>query len=136
MVDVLTPGQRRLNMSRIRGRDTKPEMTVRRLVHSLGFRYRIHVRTLPGSPDLVFPALRKVILVHGCFWHRHECRLGQPMPKTRTAFWRKKLLRNVVRDKKTQQEIRMAGWKTLVVWQCQTRSIHRLEKSLVRFLSA
>jgi DNA mismatch endonuclease (patch repair protein) len=135
VVDVLTPEQRRLNMSRIRGKDTKPEMIVRRLVHPLGFRYRLHVRTLPGSPDLVFPSKRKVIFVHGCFWHRHRCRYGKPTPSTRAAFWKAKLLRNVERDREARTALKKAGWKALVVWQCQTRNAPLLSSRIVRFLS-
>jgi DNA mismatch endonuclease (patch repair protein) len=135
VVDVLTPEQRRLNMSRIRGKDTKPEMIVRRLVHSLGFRYRLHVRTLPGSPDLVFPSKRKVVFVHGCFWHRHRCRLGKPTPSTRAAFWKAKLLRNVERDREVRAALKKADWKTLVVWQCHTRDTDRLASTLRRFLA-
>lgn len=136
MADVLTTEQRRLNMSRIRGRDSKPEMLVRRLVHSLGFRYRLHVRNLPGSPDLVFPARRKVVFVHGCFWHRHRCPLGQPAPKTRAVFWRNKLTRNVARDSEVRRALKRAGWRTCVVWQCQTRRTRTLETRLHRFLRA
>jgi DNA mismatch endonuclease (patch repair protein) len=136
VVDVLTPEQRRLNMSRIRGGDTKPEMIVRRLVHSFGYRYRLHVRALPGSPDLVLSARRKVIFVHGCFWHRHSCRLGRPQPKTRAAFWRTKLRRNVERDRQSRRALGRAGWRTLVIWQCQTRTPDRLQRLLRRFLAA
>jgi DNA mismatch endonuclease, patch repair protein len=135
VVDVLTPEQRRLNMSRIRGKDTKPEMVVRKIVHASGFRYRLHVRALPGSPDLVFPSLRKVIFVHGCFWHRHTCRYGKPRPKTRPAFWRKKLARNVERDREARQRLRRLRWTSLVVWQCQTKTPDRLQQRLRDFLS-
>lgn len=134
-MDVLTPEQRRLNMSRIRGKDTKPEMVVRRLVHSLGFRYRLHVTSLPGSPDLVFPSKRKVVFVHGCFWHRHRCRLGKPTPSTRAAFWKAKLLRNVKRDRDARAALKKAQWKALVVWQCETRNAPLLSSRIVRFLS-
>lgn len=135
MVDVLTPAQRRLNMSRIRGKDTKPEMVVRRLVHSLGFRYRLHVRSLPGSPDLVFPSKRKVVFVHGCFWHRHHCKYGRPTPATRARFWQNKLVQNVERDRRTRKAVKKAGWAVLVIWQCQTRDAGLLTSRLVRFLS-
>ena len=136
MADVLTPEQRRLNMSRIRGKNTKPEMVVRRLVHSLGFRYRLHVQALPGSPDLVFPARHKVIFVHGCFWHRHRCRLGRPRPATRASFWENKLAGNVERDRRTRQALQKAGWKPLVVWQCQIRDSERLEQRISTFLES
>ena len=135
MVDVLTPAQRRLNMSRIRGKDTKPEMVVRRLAHSLGFRYRLHTHTLPGTPDLVFAGKKKVVFVHGCFWHRHKCRYGRPVPATRASFWKEKLLQNVTRDKKARVNLRRLGWKALVIWQCQTRQTDRLRSRLLHFLS-
>jgi DNA mismatch endonuclease (patch repair protein) len=134
VADVLSPEQRRFNMSRIRGRDTKPEMVVRRLVHSLGFRYRLHVRSVPGSPDLVFPGSRKVVFVHGCFWHRHTCRYGRPAPRTRAAFWRKKLLRNVERDREARRALRKEGWTPLVIWQCQTKVTDLLRQRILRFL--
>jgi DNA mismatch endonuclease (patch repair protein) len=111
-------------------------MAVRRLVHSLGFRYRLNVRALPGSPDLVFPSRRKVVFVHGCFWHRHRCRYGRPQPKTRAAFWRKKLLQNVERDRIARKGLKDAGWQTLVVWQCQTRLSEQLSAKLIDFLSS
>ena len=135
MADVLTPEQRRFNMSRIRGRDTKPEMIVRRLVHSLGGRFRLHVRDLPGSPDLVLARRRKIIFVHGCFWHRHRCRYGKPVPKTRTAFWRRKLARNVERDRQVRRSLTRLGWQTLVVWECQTSALERLADRLTWFLA-
>lgn len=134
MVDDLTVVQRRYCMSRIRGRGTQPEMLVRRVVHALGGRYRLHVRSLPGCPDLVFPARRKVIFVHGCFWHRHRCREGQVMPATRRSFWEEKLLGNKARDARTVKSLRARGWKVLVVWECQTRQVERLARRLARFL--
>ncbi len=119
MADVLTPSQRKYCMSRIRGKDTSPELGLRRLIHSLGYRYRLHVRGLPGSPDLVFPARRKVIFVHGCFWHRHQCRFGQVRPVTRRAFWDQKLRLNQERDRRTLRRLRCLGWRVLVFWECQ-----------------
>lgn len=121
-------------MSAIRGKDTKPEMIVRRLVHSLGYRYRLHVRELPGVPDLVFPTRKKVIFVHGCFWHRHNCRLGRPRPKTRHEFWEEKLEGNRRRDAKHRRELRALGWQVLTVWQCQTADPDKLAERVLRFL--
>ena len=121
-------------MSRIRGKDTKPEMVVRRLVHSLGFRYRLHVRSLPGTPDLVFTSRRKVVLVHGCFWHRHRCKYGRPTPATRARFWQNKLTQNVARDRRARRELRKAGWTPLVIWQCHTRKAEQLKDRLLHFL--
>lgn len=108
-------------MSRIRGRDTKPEVFVRRLAHSLGFRFLLHARNLPGRPDLVFPGRRKIVFVHGCFWHRHQCRYGRPKPATRAEFWRLKLEANRARDARVRRALRRLGWQVLVVWECQTR---------------
>lgn len=134
MADVLTQAQRKFCMSQIRGKHTKPELLVRKLVHSMGFRYRLHDRTLPGSPDLVFKSLRKLIFVHGCFWHRHRCKFGKPMPKTRRNFWKAKLLQNKSRDQSTQRKLRRNGWDVLVVWECQTSNIENLVVRLNNFL--
>jgi DNA mismatch endonuclease (patch repair protein) len=116
-MDVLTPEQRHLNMSRIRGRDTKPEMLLRRGLHAAGFRYRLCVPELPGRPDLVFPRYRAVILVHGCFWHGHDCRLFK-LPATRTEFWADKISSNRDRDIRTRVALAEAGWRVFTVWEC------------------
>lgn len=118
--DVLTPEQRRLNMSRIRGKDTKPELQVRRVLHGRGFRYRLHVASLPGKPDLVLPRYRAVILIHGCFWHGHDCPLFK-WPKSNTDFWRKKIEGNVKRDVITLTALQNAGWRTMIFWECALR---------------
>ena len=107
-------------MSRIRGKDTKPEMRVRRLVHGMGYRYRLHAKELPGRPDLVFGPRRKAIFVHGCFWHRHPGCSDNQIPKTRSDYWRHKLDRNVERDRRTEAALRAAGWSVLVIWECET----------------
>ena len=125
MVDVLTPAQRRLNMSRIRDKDTKPEMLLRRGLHALGLRFRLHRKDLPGRPDLVFPARRAVILVHGCFWHGHSCPLGKT-PATRTEFWQAKIEGNRNRDELTSKALTVAGWRVLIVWECALRGPGRL----------
>lgn len=120
-------------MSRIRSKDTKPELTVRRLVHSLGYRYRLHVADLPGKPDLVFPSRRCVIFVHGCFWHRHKgcqrCRL----PKSRLDFWKPKLEANKRRDVTNKRGLTQLGWRYLVVWECQVKD-DNLTNKIVEFL--
>lgn len=134
MTDVLTRSQRSFCMSQIRGKHTNPELTVRRLLHSLGYRYRLHVRNLPGSPDLVFPSRRKLIFVHGCFWHRHRCKLGKPVPSTRRKFWVKKLTQNKLRDRFTRRQLRRVGWDVLTVWECQVRDIEGLTNRLSSFL--
>ena len=136
MADVLTPEQRSYCMSRIRGGDTKPEMMVRRALHALGYRFRVHVRSLCGAPDLVFSRRKKVILVHGCFWHRHNCRCGRVTPATRRRFWAKKLAENRVRDRRNRRRLRDCGWQVFVVWECQTRRQEWLVGQLVAFLEA
>lgn len=127
MVDVLTPAQRRLNMSRIRGKDTKPELLLRRGLHALGFRFRLHRRDLPGRPDLVFPSRRAVIFVHGCFWHGHGCPMCK-MPATRPEFWRAKIAGNRSRDQKAVATLKAAGWRVLIVWECALRGPMRLRE--------
>jgi DNA mismatch endonuclease, patch repair protein len=126
MPDVLTREQRHLNMSRIRAKDTKPEMLVRRGLHARGYRYRLHHRELAGRPDLVFPCHKAVIFVHGCFWHRHECHLFR-VPKTRRTFWRKKLSGNCNRDRKSFEALRREGWRVLIVWECALRGTEKME---------
>jgi DNA mismatch endonuclease (patch repair protein) len=120
MVDVLTPIQRQLNMSRIRGRDTKPEMLVRSGLHARGLRFRLQVRDLPGRPDFVFPRYRAVILVHGCFWHGHDCPMFR-MPATRTEFWAAKIAVNQKRDASAQTALLELGWRVAIVWECSLK---------------
>lgn len=107
-------------MSRIKGRDTKPEMIVRKWLWSQGYRYRLHYTKLPSKPDIVFPGKKKVIFIHGCFWHRHNCRFFK-WPKTNAEFWKKKILANVERDLNSIEVLRMDGWKTLTIWECETK---------------
>jgi|SRR5579863_6720805 len=133
MVDVLTRKQRSFNMSQIRDRNTSPEMAVRRLLHSLGYRYKLHVRDLPGCPDIVLPKHNALIFVHGCFWHMHSCRFGKVVPKTNAEFWKRKRIGNVERDKRQQRLLRKQ-WAVLTVWECQTRDVERLSLRLRRFL--
>jgi DNA mismatch endonuclease, patch repair protein len=136
MTDVLSRQQRAFCMSRIRPKDSKPEMIVRRLIHRLGYRYVLHRRSLPGNPDLVFVSRRKVILVHGCFWHRHRCRFGRPIPTTRRGFWTTKLTANVLRDRRNLRELRRLGWDVLIVWECQTKNVDAMEKRVIQFLDS
>lgn len=128
MTDVLTPEQRHLNMSRIRGRDTAPELRVRRGLHAKGFRFRLHDRKLPGRPDLVLARYRTVVFVHGCFWHAHGCSLSK-IPTTRREFWQKKLEANRARDHKAIEVLQANGWRVLVIWECALRGPLRLEES-------
>lgn len=135
MPDVHTPERRSFNMSRIRNRDTKPEMKVRSLVHQMGYRYRLHRKDLPGKPDLVFPGRRKIIFVHGCFFHMHNCRYGQVTPKTNAEFWQTKRLSNVARDKRNVAALESDGWKVLIVWECQVKDSGHLSTVINDFLS-
>ena len=123
--DILTENQRRFNMSRIRGRDTKPEMTIRRGLHARGLRFRLHRADLPGRPDLVFPKYSSVIFVHGCFWHGHGCRMFV-WPKTRNAFWKKKIGRTRERDQQVHRRLKDMGWRVLAVWECALKGPERL----------
>ena len=121
-------------MRRIKGKDTKPEMIVRRLAHSLSYRFRLHRSDLPGSPDLVFPTRRKVIFVHGCFWHRHPgCRKAS-FPKTRIDFWERKFARNIERDAETERKLRASGWDVLTIWECESRKPELVADKLKDFL--
>ena len=128
------PALVRRRMARIRKTDTKPELIVRRLVHKLGFGYRIHRSDLPGTPDLAFSRRRKVIFVHGCFWHRHHCALGRKQPRLRQAYWGPKLHRNVARDAEHISALRAAGWEVLVVWECELRDEAAVTAALASFL--
>jgi DNA mismatch endonuclease (patch repair protein) len=121
MTDVLTTEQRSYNMSRIRGVHTKPEMRVRKLLHGMGIRYRLHGKGMPGKPDLVFAGPGAILFVHGCFWHMHRCKYGKPAPATNTTFWADKRRSNVERDKRNRTALRAAGWKVFEIWECQTR---------------
>ena len=108
-------------MRAVRSKDTAPELLVRKLAHALGYRFRLHRRDLPGTPDLAFPGRRKAIFVHGCFWHRHDCPRGRSTPATRTDYWNGKFARNVARDRRDRRRLRADGWGVMVVWECQTR---------------
>lgn len=120
MTDVLTPAQRQFNMSRIRGKDTKPELLLRRGLHARGFRFRLHSRTLPGRPDLVFARFRAAVFVHGCFWHGHDCPMFK-IPATRTEFWAAKIAGNRKRDTQVLESLALKGWRTLIIWECELR---------------
>lgn len=135
MADNRTQQQRSDTMKAVHGKDTTPEWAVRRLLHGDGFRYRLHRASLPGKPDIVFPALRKAIFVHGCFWHAHGCRYGKP-PKSRLEYWLPKLEANRERDALKQAQLRGQGWSVLTVWQCETRKPDALLRKLRRFLTA
>lgn len=126
MADRLTTEQRRLNMSRVRAKDTAPEMKVRQLLHKMGFRFRLHRRDLPGKPDVVLPRYRAVIFVNGCFWHGHDCHLFR-MPATRPEFWAGKIEANRTRDRAARTKLAGLGWRSLSVWECALKGTARLE---------
>jgi DNA mismatch endonuclease (patch repair protein) len=123
-------------MALIRGKDTKPEMVVRRLIHELGYRFRLHRRDLPGHPDLVLPRHRAVIFVHGCFWHRHDCPKGRREPKTNRLYWNAKLRGNADRDAKCLSLLEAAGWRVLTIWECETAAHQELLDTMSAFLGA
>ena len=138
MADVVTPEVRSRMMSGIRGKDTKPEMLLRRSLHALGLRYRLHVADLPGKPDLVFPRFKAVVFVNGCFWHRHAgCRYATT-PATRRDFWERKFAANVARDEANQHRLLENGWRVLIVWECALKksAIHEIVHSSSQFLRA
>jgi len=136
MADIVRPEVRSRMMSAIRGKNTSPEMLIRRLLHREGFRYRLHIRSLPGKPDLVFSALRAVIFVHGCYWHGHDCPAFK-LPQTNRVFWRAKLMGNRRRDQQAIKSLSSQGWRVLVVWECATRGLSEIEsRKLLRRISA
>jgi len=121
-------------MRAVKATDTAPEMAVRSLVHRMGFRFRLHRKDLPGKPDLVFPRFRKVIFVHGCFWHGHHCARGARMPKTNAQYWRGKISRNALRDTANAAALRKLGWRVAVIWECELKTPQRIEQRLAKFL--
>ena len=134
MADVFSKNKRSEVMSRIRSKDTSPELLVRRLVHGMGYRYRLHVAGLPGKPDLVFSRFKKIIEVRGCFWHQHNGCADSHMPKSRMDYWGPKLARNVQRDKQNEEELRSMGWEILTLWECEITDAKSTAKRLKMFL--
>lgn len=137
-MDSLTPLQRSERMSRVRAKNSGAEIVVRRLVHAMGYRFRLHRRDLPGTPDLVFPRRRKIVFVHGCFWHRHPdpgCRLAR-MPKSRQDYWRPKLEGNRARDVLKEAALVETGWDVMTVWECELRDVTSLQNKIRTFLDA
>ncbi|TCW63390.1 DNA mismatch endonuclease Vsr [Burkholderia sp. SRS-25] len=128
MVDFLSRKERSERMARIRGKNTFPELTLRKILHRMGFRYRLHNEKLPGKPDIVLPRYRSVVFVHGCFWHRHEgCRIAT-LPKSNTQFWVEKFERNVARDARVKVELERLGWRIFIVWECELSSTDKASK--------
>src|SRR5438105_1855737 len=135
MTDTMDRGKRSALMSRVRVRDTQPEVLVRRLIHSLGFRFRLHRKDLPGCPDIVLPRLKSVIFINGCFWHGHRrCRKGT-RPSSNVEFWNRKIQGNIERDNKNLRRLKRLGWQVLVIWECQTRDEEKLAQQIDSFLS-
>ena len=133
-MDNISKARRSANMARIRGKDSVPELFVRCLIHKMGYRFRLHRRDLPGTPDIVFPGRRKVIFVHGCFWHRHsDCRKSY-MPKSRVDFWQQKFSENKARDIRALKALKALNWSVLVVWECEAREDAMLENRITQFL--
>jgi len=126
MTDVHTLEQRAYNMSRIKSKNTRPELEIRKLLFKRGFRYRLHRKDLPGKPDLVFTKYKAVIFINGCFWHYHNCRLFK-MPETRKAWWKKKLTKNKMRDKKKLSQLLNGGWRVMIIWECSFRGKKKIE---------
>lgn len=133
MIDHVSKEKRSEIMKRIGGKDTTPELMVRKLIYSLGFRYRLHGKELPGKPDLVFSGRKKVIFVHGCFWHGHNCKKGKP-PKTNLDYWLPKLNENQARDARNQKLLESMGWQVLVLWQCEINDTNNLKETISHFL--
>lgn len=133
-MDRLNKSRRSWNMSRIKGRNTSPEIAVRSMLHRAGFRFRLHAKALPGTPDIVLRSLRTVIFVHGCFWHRHAGCKQCYMPKSNREFWESKFAGNVERDERSSRVLKEAGWKVIVVWECELQSPDKLSARLLRLL--
>ena len=123
--------QRSRNMSAIKSKNTKPEIKVRKVLHSMGYRFRLHSKDLPGSPDIVLPKYKTVIFVHGCFWHRHENCKYASTPKTRKEFWNKKFTENKKRDSEIQEKIKILDWRSVVIWECETKNIENLRDKII-----
>ena len=132
-MDSVTREQRSANMAAVRGKDTRPELLVRRFLYGLGYRYRLHAKDLPGRPDIVFRKRHAVVFVNGCFWHGHDCPRGSA-PASNVDFWQRKIGNNRERDDRVQQQLRKDGWRVLIVWECETKDLARLERRLSRFL--
>jgi DNA mismatch endonuclease (patch repair protein) len=136
MTDVHTTEQRSRNMAAIKCKNTSPELIVRSVVHRMGFRYSLHRKDLPGKPDIVLVRRKKIIQVHGCFWHMHRCHYGAVKPVTNASFWAKKRLSNTKRDQLTRKKLKEQGWDVLIVWECWTKDLGSLQRRLAQFLVA
>jgi len=135
LTDTVSSEQRRWIMSRVKSANTAPELLVRSMVHRMGYRFRLHRRDLPGVPDLAFPRLKKVIFVHGCFWHGHDCPRGRRLPQTNAEYWTEKLRKNQARDSRNQARLEELGWEVLVLWECELKDLETLRSKLEAFLA-
>jgi len=135
-VDNLAKKQRSFCMSRIRSKNTTPEIAVRRLIHKMGYRFHLHRKDLPGKPDIVLSKHKKIIFVHGCFWHKHNCRYGRVIPKTNKKYWQDKRDKNVTRNKKDIKQLRNMGWKVMVIWERQTKKPKRITNKIAHFIAS
>ena len=122
-------------MRAVKSRDTDPEMRLRKMLHSMGFRYRLHCKDLPGKPDIVFPSMRKVVFVNGCFWHGHDCARGAKKPKTNREYWRDKITCNMKRDRGHNRELKALGWDVMTVWECELKELRKIGDKVSRFLN-
>ncbi len=129
-----TAEQRSRIMRCVKSKDTTPELVVRKISHSLGYRHRLYRKDLPGKPDLVFPSRKKIIFVHGCFWHGHKCKRGDRLPKSNREYWVKKIKSNIDRDKIHIEELNRQGWSVLIVWECEVTNLHALAQKIVEFI--
>jgi DNA mismatch endonuclease (patch repair protein) len=135
-MDVFEPDKRSEIMRRVKSTDTKPEIVVRKMIHAMGFRFRLHRKDFPGTPDIVLPRHKKVILVHGCFWHGHDCPAGRKTPKSNIKYWNQKLQRNSLRDVENLAKLKALGWDVLILWECDIRRPEKVWRQLERFLGA
>lgn len=133
-MDNFSKEQRSYIMRQVKSKDTEPEILVRSLAHRLGYRFRLHRKDLPGSPDIVFVSRRKVIFIHGCFWHGHNCPHGKRKPKSNHEYWKRKISGNKSRDRSNRRKLRKLGWESLVIWECQLKDPEKLKKKLISFL--
>lgn len=136
MTDTLSAPERSERMRRVKSTNTEPERALRKMVWNLGYRYRKNLKSLPGKPDLAFPGRKRVIFMHGCFWHRHDCRAGRRMPKSRERFWTAKFASNIVRDTDVSERLAEMGWSALVIWECELRNMDMVSRRVTGFLNA
>jgi DNA mismatch endonuclease, patch repair protein len=129
------PETRSRIMRAVKGKDTTPEMTVRRMIHAMGYRYRLYRKDLPGKPDLVFPQLQKIIFINGCFWHGHDCARGARIPKTNRKYWQEKIARNCRRDAESIATLQSLGWRVAIIWECELKDLEKVKKRVAKFLS-